>query len=117
MLGSLLVIYFFNIHALPLEDLPFVKNIISFLNIGMVGFVTSAVALRFVFPSVSLEGRGFWIIKSSPIRIRSLLWEKFWICIVPFILLSGVIVVVSNLILEVDTFIFVILCSQTIICF
>ncbi len=107
-LGALMVIYLFNIHALPLGDLPLLKNLISFLNIVMVGFVLSAVALRFVFPAVSLEGKSFWIVKASPIRIRTLLWEKFWISLLPLVILASILMITSNLLLSVDRVVFLV---------
>ena len=60
LLFALMVVYIYSFKLLPLERaaMPsfFLQNLISFLNLGMVGFVTSAVAVRFVFPAVSLEG-------------------------------------------------------------
>lgn len=114
-LGALIVVYLFNIHALPLGDLPLLKNLISFLNIVMVGFVLSAVALRFVFPAVSLEGKSFWIIKSSPIRIKALLWEKFWTGLLPLGILASLLIIASNLLLSVDRVIFLVSFFTTIL--
>jgi hypothetical protein len=49
MLVSIIAIYLISIRKLPL-DTPYLRALISFLNIGMVGFVLASVALRFVFP-------------------------------------------------------------------
>lgn len=61
LLAVLVAVYVFNIRMLPLfsgERLPFVLvTAVSFLNLGLAGFVLAAVAARFVFPAVSLEGR------------------------------------------------------------
>ena len=35
----------------------FLKNVYAFVNLGMAGFVMATVAVRFVFPAVSAEGR------------------------------------------------------------
>ena len=61
LLVVLVAIYIFNIKSLPIhsgERIPFaLVTIISFLNLGLAGFVLSAVAARFIFPAISLEGR------------------------------------------------------------
>jgi ABC-2 type transport system permease protein len=103
LLGALAVIYLFNIRYLPLNTL-FLKNFISILNLGLAGFVLSAVAVRFVFTSTSLEGRSFWIVLASPMAFRDFLREKFCMYIVPLLVLAETLVVVSNLLLKADTY-------------
>jgi ABC-2 type transport system permease protein len=103
LLGALAAIYLFNIRNLPLNTL-FLKNFISILNLGLAGFVLSAVAVRFVFTSTSLEGRSFWIVLASPIAFRGFLREKFCMYIVPLLVLAETLVVVSNLLLKADTY-------------
>jgi len=80
LLLALTIVYIYSFKLLPLERSPlptiFIQNLISFLNLGMVGFVTSAVAVRFVFPAVSLEGESFWIIRSSPLPLKDFLWPS-----------------------------------------
>jgi ABC-2 type transport system permease protein len=63
------------------------------------------VAARFVFPSVSLEGRSFWLLRSSPLAMRDLLWAKFWVGAVPLLLLAMVLVGVTNVMLGVRPFV------------
>jgi ABC-2 type transport system permease protein len=69
-----------------------------------VGFVTSAVAVRFVFPAVSLEGNSFWIIRSAPLALKDFLWAKFWSSLLPLLMLSEVLIVLSNTLLKVTPF-------------
>ena len=102
LLGALAVIYLFNIRNLPLHTL-FLKNFISILNLALAGFVLSAVAVRFVFTSTSLEGRSFgscWP-PPSPFRVFS---EKFCMYLVPLLVLAETLVVVSNLLLKADAY-------------
>jgi len=103
LLGALAVIYLFNIRNLPLHTL-FLKNFISILNLGLAGFVLSAVAVRFVFTSTSLEGRSFWIVLASPITFRGFLREKFCMYLLPLLVLAETLVVVSNLLLKADAY-------------
>ncbi len=105
---ALMVVYIYSFKLLPLERavMPsfFLQNMISFLNLGMVGFVTAAVAVRFVFPAVSLEGASFWIIRSAPLSLRDFLWAKFWSSLLPLIALSEILIVLSNTLLKVTPF-------------
>jgi len=105
---ALMVVYIYSFKLLPLERaaMPsfFLENLISFLNLGMVGFVTSAVAVRFVFPAVSLEGPSFWIIRSAPLSLKDFLWSKFWSSLLPLLVLAEVLIVLSNFLLKVTPF-------------
>jgi ABC-2 type transport system permease protein len=108
LLFALIVVYIYSFKLLPLERSPmptfFLQNLISFLNLGMVGFVVSAVAVRFVFPAVSLEGEAFWIIRSSPLPLKDFLWAKFWSSLLPLLVLAEVLTVLSNTLLKVTPF-------------
>ncbi|MCI0434961.1 MAG: hypothetical protein L0271_15170 [Gemmatimonadetes bacterium] len=109
LLAVLVVIYGYNIKMLPLfsgEDVGFfLTNVVVFLNIGLAGFVIAAIAARFVFPSVSLEGRTLWLLKSSPLRLNSLVWSKYWVGVVPLLVLAVAITAGTNAILRVSGFV------------
>jgi len=108
LLTALVVVYLYNFRVLPLDKSPlptfFLQNLISFLNMGLAGFVLAAVSARFVFPAVSLEGFSFWIIRSSPLPLHSFLWSKFWTSLVPLLILAEVLIFVSNELLRVTPF-------------
>ncbi|MCH8938011.1 MAG: hypothetical protein IH966_01205 [Gemmatimonadetes bacterium] len=108
LLGVLVVIYLFNIRALPLfrgEQVAFrLVSVISFLNLGLAGFVLASIAARFIFPSISLEGRQMWLLRSSPLDLRALLWSKYWIGTVPLLIIALVITVFTNIILHATPF-------------
>ena len=112
LLAVLLMVYLFNIQSLPLhsgERVPFrLVTMISFLNLGLAGFVLAAVAARFVFPGISLEGRQMWLLRSSPLDPRAMLWSKFWIGTVPLLLLAVIITVFTNWLLHASTFMMVV---------
>ncbi|HAH32389.1 MAG TPA: hypothetical protein DCL44_08765, partial [Elusimicrobia bacterium] len=46
LIAALIVVYLFSVNQLPL-DTPDIKSFVSFLNIGVAGFVVSAIGLRF----------------------------------------------------------------------
>jgi ABC-2 type transport system permease protein len=108
LLAVLLLIYVINIKSLPIhtgERVPFaLVTIVSFLNLGLAGFVLSAVAARFVFPAVSLEGRQMWLLRSSPLDPRAMLWSKYWMGTIPLLALAVTITVLTNAMLEVSPF-------------
>jgi ABC-2 type transport system permease protein len=106
LLAVLLIVYIFNIKSLPLfsgEKIPFfLVSLVVFLNQGLAGFVLSAVAARFIFPAVSLEGRQMWLLRSSPLDLRALLWSKYWTGTIP--LLAVAITAATNIILRATPF-------------
>lgn len=104
MLVSIIAIYLISIRKLPL-DTPYLRALISFLNIGMVGFVLASVALRFVFPAVSLEGKSWWALRSAPMGLWEILWGKFLGGVVPIAVMGVVLVWISNAFLGVDPFV------------
>jgi len=106
LLAALMVIYIFNFRVLPLDQIPIdrlrLKNAISYLNMGLAGFVLSALCARFVFPMTSLEGRSFWIIKSSPISLRRFLWTKFWLAWPGLVIIAEALILTTNHYLKVS---------------
>lgn len=105
---ALVCIYLYNFAVLPLEKSPvptaYLQNLFSFLNVALAGFVLTAVVGRFAFPSVSMEGSAFWIIRSAPVSLNAFLWIKFAIYLLPLLVLSETLIVASNLLLKVTPF-------------
>ncbi len=118
LLGVLVAVYVYNITVLPLytgEQVSFLLiNVVSFLNLGLAGFVVAAIAARFVFPAMSIEGRMMWLLKSSPLDVRELFWSKYWVGTVPLLAIAIPLIVITNIVLEASTFI-LILTSLTMI--
>jgi ABC-2 type transport system permease protein len=108
LLGVLVAVYLFNIRALPLftgEQVPvLLVTLIVFLNQGLAGFVIAAVAARFIFPSVSLEGRQLWLLRSSPLDPRAMLRSKYLVGVMPLLVLSLILTVTTNTLLQASTF-------------
>jgi ABC-2 type transport system permease protein len=74
----LLMIFLASTSSLQLKmSQPFLL-VVSFLVVFLFnGFLIASVSLRFVFPAVSLEGEGFWAVRTAPVSLRSLYWHKF----------------------------------------
>ena len=109
LLAVLVVVYVVNIRYLPLTGdgmTFFIVNVIPFLNLALSGFVLASIAARFLFPAVSLEGRTWWLLRSSAMSMRDLLWAKFWTGTLPLLVLAVGIVTVTNVLLQVSPFMF-----------
>jgi len=108
LLAVLVVVYLFNIQSLPLHRGEavgfFYVNLVSFLNLGLAGFVLASIAARFIFPAVSLEGRQMWLLRSSPLDLRALLWSKYWVGTLPLLVLGLILTGLTNALLEVSPF-------------
>lgn len=108
LLAVLVVVYVFNIRALPLysgERVPYlIITLVVFLNQGLGGFVLSAIAARFIFPSVSLEGKQLWLLRSAPLDLRAMLWSKYWVGTLPLLILALTIGVITNRMLQAPPF-------------
>src|SRR5216110_3389979 len=111
LLAVLVVVYLFNIQALPLHRGEpvgfFYVNLVSFLNLGLAGFVLASIAARFIFPAVSLEGRQMWLLRSSPLDLRALLWSKYWVGTLPLLVLALILTGLTNVLLRVGPFMMV----------
>ncbi len=111
LLGVLVLVYLFNIKTLPLHRGEavgfFYVTLVSFLNLGLAGFVLAAIAARFIFPAVSLEGRHMWLLRSSPLDLRALLWSKYWVGTIPLLLLALLLTGLTNVLLQVRPFMMV----------
>lgn len=112
LLGVLVVVYLFNVRALPLftgEQVPMMLvTLIVFLNQGLAGFVIAAVAARFIFPSVSLEGRQLWLLRSSPLDPRAMLRSKYWVGVLPLLILALALTITTNTLLRASPFMMVV---------
>jgi ABC-2 type transport system permease protein len=108
LLLALVLVYLYNFRVLDLDRIPYMsgvlKNFYAFVNMGMAGFVMATVAVRFVFPAVSTEGAAFWIIRTAPVSLRDFLWSKFWMGLIPVLVLTEVLTIVGNEFLGVAPF-------------
>ncbi|MDP2646718.1 MAG: hypothetical protein Q8P24_17395 [Desulfobacterales bacterium] len=108
LVGALIVIYIYNFSVLPLERSPletlYLQNLFSFLNMALAAFVLTAITARFAYPSVTLEGFAFWIVRSGPICLRTFLWIKFFIYLPPLLILAEILIVATNIFLKVSPF-------------
>lgn len=102
-IGSLLAVYLNNFWTLPMGALrnlvPAFDELSAAANLLLAGMVLAAVAARFVYVGVSVEGGAFWVVRSAPIAMRQFLASKYLYGLVPLALLMGSIVLLSGLLL------------------
>lgn len=108
LIAALIAIYLYNFSVLPLDQSRiktiYLQNIFSFLNMGLAAFVMTAIAARFVYPAVSIEGDAFWIVRAAPISIPTFLCVKLAVYGLPLLVLAEILIVCSNILLQVTPF-------------
>ncbi|MFH0765948.1 MAG: hypothetical protein V2A61_05980 [Calditrichota bacterium] len=100
---AFLLIYLLNLVYISSRlnfDNPYWKTMVLFLNFAFTGFILATLSVRFVYPLISLEGRGFWLIRKAPVSVSLLFWEKFFLAFVVFMGLCEMIVFFSNHVLH-----------------
>ena len=104
-LGVLVVVYVYNIRVLPLNSgemiTGYLVTVVVFLNLALSGFVLAAIAARFVFPALSLEGQTLWLLRSAPLEARTILGAKYWVGALPLTALALLLTGVTNFLLGV----------------
>ncbi|MEW6238359.1 MAG: hypothetical protein AB1656_23485 [Candidatus Omnitrophota bacterium] len=55
------------------------RSQLAFFNVILLGFIQATLSLRYTFPSISLEGRAFWTVKSSAIGIGRFFFTKYYL--------------------------------------
>ena len=98
---GLLMLYFWNIRRLFISDVEWTyQNAISLLNVTTTGLFLCIYTGRFIFPMLSLEGRKFWVLGLLPLRRERLLWGKFAFSATGGLLISEVLVLLSDAMLD-----------------
>lgn len=98
LMAALLFIYLYNIRMLPLGG-DARATIVAYANLGMAGFVIAAICLRFAYPSVSAEGKAFWMLQTAPISYRQLLLVKVFVFATPLTVLALFLTAFANVLL------------------
>jgi ABC-2 type transport system permease protein len=111
---GLLILYFVNIRRFQ-YDTYYVGwvNMVSFLNVSVVGLLLSTFTTRFVFPMISLESRRFWVLGLVSVRRETILWSKFLFALGGSLLPCCALVLLSDLMLRVEP---LILASHQLTC-
>jgi ABC-2 type transport system permease protein len=96
-LVCLLLLYFTNVHPVSHTiRLSQWVNMVSFMNLTVVGLLMSTFTTRFIFPLVSLEGRRFWLLGLLPLKRESILWAKFLFSVGCLLAPCGLLILLSD---------------------
>ena len=114
-IGVLLVIYTFSLRKTPLyvRD-PFWLSVFALINTGFIGYITATLSLRFVYPGVSLEGRSWWSLRSSPLSPELILHSKGVLFLIINLVIAESVILLSNIILvnyRIIVFLSAVLCA------
>jgi ABC-2 type transport system permease protein len=102
---GLLGLYFLNVdrfnnHQSDIGYMTWI-NMVSFLNLAVVGLILSTFTTRFIYPMISLEGQCFWILGLLPIDRDTILWSKFWFASLGSWVPCSLLVLLSDVMLNV----------------
>lgn len=102
---ALLALYFVNLYFIPKDiEIEQWRTILFIMNFGFCGFVLATLAVRFVFPSISLEGDSFWVLCSSPLSMTTLFKGKFLLSFAVFLVVAETLGFVSSTLLQLEEF-------------
>jgi ABC-2 type transport system permease protein len=102
-LVALVGVYLISIRAYPLEGLlgtPKFRNVVGYLQLAFQSFVIAGIGIRVAFPAVSLEGYGYWILRTGPINIRDLVLWKYFAALPPMLIITVIMAVQSSNLLQ-----------------
>jgi len=106
----LLVVYIISLRRTPIYFVfPFWRTMVAFANFAYISFVLATLGVRFIFPAVSLEKSGLWIIASSPMSLKRILTIKYMFNLVTAVLVIEFLLIFANLFINVDQSIYIVM--------
>jgi ABC-2 type transport system permease protein len=82
---------FVMLEAIPENLRSWWQHFFFLSNFMLCAFIVTAICTRFVYPSISLEGRSFWVLQAAPFPLEKFVQTKFKIWYLP-IAIIGVII-------------------------
>jgi hypothetical protein len=76
LVAGLFAVYLASAARIP-ADTFYLKAIVAFMNVGLVGFVAAALSLRFVFAAFSEESGFWWALVTAPLAVERIVQAKF----------------------------------------
>ena len=78
------------------QTVPFLQTVSYIVVFLFNAFLVASVALRFVYPGISIEGVNFWSVLSAPLNSRKVFWLKYVTAFVPTFAISEALVLFSH---------------------
>jgi ABC-2 type transport system permease protein len=99
---GLLGLYFANLGSFNYDQQELTwRNMISFLNVFSMSAVMCSLGARFIYPQLSMEGQGFWILGLSPTTKRTIIVTKFTMALLAMLTVSMTLMLTSTTTLKV----------------
>lgn len=98
--------YLYNFRALQVQSqdsalqAEWWRVLLSMANTAFGACVVSAIATRFVFPCLSLEGRAFALLRTTPLTLEQIVRFKFFTWLIPMVLLSQLLLISGAMAIE-----------------
>lgn len=54
------------------------RDVLGTMNVAFLGFLLAGVGVRIAYPAVSMEGEGFWMLRTGPMGSFNIVMTKFW---------------------------------------
>nr|WP_246351525.1 hypothetical protein [Deinobacterium chartae] len=90
-LVALVGVYLVSLRAYPLEGLlsgARFKIVVGYLQLALQAFIVAGVGIRLAFPAVSLEGHGYWLLRSAPLSSARVVIGKYLGALPPVLLMA-----------------------------
>jgi len=69
-------VYLVSVGGITVEGQRF-RDVLGTINLMFLGFLLAGVGIRLAYPLVSIEGEGFWLLRTGPLRSWQIVWAKF----------------------------------------
>ncbi|MFN8509451.1 MAG: hypothetical protein U0Z75_02625 [Deinococcaceae bacterium] len=102
-LVALVGVYLVSIRAYPIEGVlatPRFRNVIGYLQLAFQSFVVAGVGIRTAFPAISLEGHGYWLLRTAPLSTARLVLGKYLGALPPLLLITAIMATQSSKLLQ-----------------
>ena len=102
LLIPLVLVYVVGVSVLPTGGgaMPqLVTSILPVVNVGLAGMVLAAVTSRLVLPTIAAEGTMWWLLRAAPVRVRDIIFAKYWAATGPLAIVAVGIVGLTSLLL------------------
>ncbi len=110
MFTILLIVYIFSLRRTPMYfTFPLWRTIVSFANFAYISFVIATFGVRFIYPAVSLERAGIWLLGSSPLSFRKIIAVKYLSNLFLAIIIIEALLIFSNVVIRTDNSVFFIM--------
>ncbi len=106
----LLIVYIFSLRRTPIYFVfPFWRTVVAFANFAYISFVLATLGVRFIFPTMSLERAGIWLIGSSPFSFKRLLRIKYVFNLITAVIIVEFLLVFANIFINIDRRLYIIM--------